>query len=518
MAGISSGVRGFREGYLATNAREGEDFESWDGRRSRYAILQAYFENTAYRNIHSWSQAYKAQYGLYRYTRSIYNPSHRLGKFYRTRLMGGKLDPAAGDGKAVPSALPIVTDSETIRTAIAALWRASAWQVNKSIFTLHGPVLGDVGLQVIDDPVRERVYLKVLHPDIIKSLTLDEFGNVKGYELEEWRDNPERPEREGQADNDVRYGEIAVRDGGNVKYTTLLNGKPYPWDGEQAEWTVPYGFVPLVMAQHDNVGQDWGWSAAYPNLSKFREADDIASKLSDQVRKMVDAPWLLAGVTNPNASVQTKATVPTTPTEQVKKPEAGRESVPTLYSNDPNAKAVPLVAPLDIAATVTHIQALLDEIEREYPELRADVFAAGGDVAARALRLARQDSTTKVVESRANYDDALVRAQKMAISIGGFRGYEGYEGFALESYAKGDLEHTIGERPVFEVDQVDALEEEKLFWDAAAAAIRNGVSLPLWLKWQGWDQARISEVEASKDYQSRQELLNAGAQINRRGA
>lgn len=513
MAGFTSGVRGFREGYLAANVREGEEFESWDGRRSRYDILWSYFENTAYRNIHTWAQAYKSNYGLYRFTRNVYNPAHRLGKFYRTRLMGGKLDPLAGDGKGVPSALPIVTENDALRVAIAAVWRASGWQVSKSIYTLLGPVLGDVGLQVIDDTARERVYLKVIHPETVKSLTLDEFGNVKGYELEEWREDPNSTEPTGGMDMDVRYGEIAVRDGDSVKYTTLKNGKPFAWNGEEAEWTVDYGFIPLVMAQHDNVGQDWGWSAAYPNLSKFREADDIASKLSDQVRKMVDAPMLMAGVQDPNKTVQPKATTPTT---DGKNPDAGRESIPIIYATDANAKAQFLVAPLDIAATVTHIQELLQEIEREYPELRADVFAAGGDIAARALRLARQDSTTKVIESRANYDNALVRAQMMAVSIGGMRGYEGYQGFNLDSYKAGDLEHTIGERPVFEVDTVDALEEEKLFWDTAAAAVRNGVSLPLWLKWQGWDDKRVAEIEASNDYKSRQELLNAGNQFNRK--
>jgi len=34
-------------------------------------------------------------------------------------------------------------------------------------------------------------------------------------------------------------------------------------------------------------------------MSKFREVDDIASKLDDQIRKMVDAPWLFIGMTKP---------------------------------------------------------------------------------------------------------------------------------------------------------------------------------------------------------------------------
>ena len=52
----------------------------------------------------------------------------------------------------------------------------------------------------------------------------------------------------------------------------------------------------------------------------------------------------------------------------------------------------------------------------------------------------------------------------MALAIGGFRGYEGFDGFTLDSYAAGDLDHTIPARPVFGRDPLDDLElQEKRF-------------------------------------------------------
>ena len=78
-------------------------------RNMRYRILWAMYENSAYRNLHHWSKSYKVAYGLYRYIRAIYNPSYRLGEFWKAHLLAGKLDADAGDGEAVPSALPIIT-------------------------------------------------------------------------------------------------------------------------------------------------------------------------------------------------------------------------------------------------------------------------------------------------------------------------------------------------------------------------------------------------------------------------
>ena len=114
--------RAFREPQLVTEPVDAEDFADFEARRLRYAIYWSFFENTAYRDIRAWSHSYKIRHGLYRYIRNIYNPAHRLGTFWQTHLMGGLLDPQAGDGEGVPSALPIETENEALRAAIAEVW------------------------------------------------------------------------------------------------------------------------------------------------------------------------------------------------------------------------------------------------------------------------------------------------------------------------------------------------------------------------------------------------------------
>ena len=88
----------------------------------------------------------------------------------------------------------------------------------------------------------------------------------------------------------------------------------------------------------------------------------------------------------------------------------------------------------------------------------------------------------------------MVATQQMAVAIGGFRGYEGYKGFDLGSYAKGDLEHSVMARPVFEEDPLDKIEIDSAFWLAAEQAGKAGVSLESYLREAGWAEERIADL------------------------
>jgi hypothetical protein len=489
-----AGVKAFREAFVSAETLDPDEFNDFGARQTRYEIFWSMYENTVYREIHKWARTYKTKYGLYRYIRNIYNPAYRLGEFWKTHLWGGTLDLETKEGS-----LPIVTENDALRLALTQLWRWSNWYVRKDIATLYGAVMGDVFLRVVDDVQREKVYLDVLHPGTVSDVTVDPFGNIKAYLIEETRKHPADPKQS------VTYKETAERgEGDAVVYRTYLDGTPYPWNGVAEEWEEPYGFIPMVHIQHNDVGLDWGWSEFHPARSKMHELDDVASILSDQIRKTTNVKWLFTGVkagsTSPTPTGET--------TETTSKPEPGREEEPALYASNPDAKALPLVAELNIAGTVEHIVGILKDLERDYPELKFDALRAAGDVSGKALRVARQPAEAKVNQRRAIYDDALVRAQQMATAIGGFRGYDGFSGFGLESYTAGDLDHQIGDRPVFAVDTLDELEESKLFWETAEVAKKAGVPLDGYLKDAGWDDERIRVLTDSPEYQARLALMN----------
>ena len=489
-----TGYKAFREKYVSSDQINLTNFTDAEARRLRYSIMWAMYENTAYDKIHTWSVSYKSEKGLYKYIRNIYNPSYRLGEFWKAKLLGGMLDPEAGDGSETPSALPIVTDNEALRPAIAQVWNWSNWQIKKDVFALWTPILGDGVLKIVDDPEREKVYIKVLHPSKLKDVELDEFGNVKGYILEYQRPDP----REGRS-GDVTYREEAVRNGELVEYRTYLNQALYAWDNQDAKWEVPYGFVPMVVLQHNDVGLDYGWSEIYPGLSKFREVDDQASKLHDQIRKLVEGAWLLAGVTKPTATPVAEGQEATE-----EKPQPGREEMKIIYSNNAQAQPHSLVSPINIAEVSANIKDIVAELERDYPELKVDVANASQDLSGRALRINRAPAEAKVLQRRPNYDNAIVRAQQMAVAIGGYRGYgDAFSGFGLDSFAAGTLDHRIGERPVFDTDPRDELEQEGIFWDNAKKAKDAGVPLTVYLKQQGWSDEQISTIVDSEEYQLR---------------
>ena len=485
---LKMAIAAFREEYLFVNAWTEDVFADPEARNVRYAVLWATYENTKYNSIHRWAAELKTRRALYRYIRSIYNPAYRLGEFYKAHLWGGPLDPAAGE----EGALPIETIKENIRPPIADVWQWSQWATRKDIVTLQGSIYGDVFLKVVDDVTREKVYLESIYPGIVVDLDKDPFGNIKGYVIEEERAHP-------IDDKPVTYKETAERDGDLVVFKTFLNDTPFAWNDIASSWSEPYGFVPLVHIQHNDVGFGWGWSELHPAAPKIDELNDQASLLSDQIRKSVNAKWLFTGV---------KATSPTqtmTTTETQARPQPGREEEPALYTVDSQAKATPLVAPIDIEGVILHISALLEDFERDYPELSFEALRVSGDVSGRALRIARQTVEAKVQQRRTNYDDGLKRALQMAVSIGGFRGI--FEGFGLDSFNQGALDFEFSERGVFVTDPIDESEEDLAFWLAAKAAKEAGMPLLAYLETKGWDEEALEKLRNDPELQARLALM-----------
>ncbi len=459
MTGIKAGMRAFNYNTLDPNDQDytnDSNWADWENRQSRYQLLWDYYTSSVYNEyLRRQASGYKVDSGLYEHIRPLYNPAWVIGEFYAAKVWGGRLDihkneqgvMVAGDS----GALPIITDSERLREAIALLWRDSNWKTKRNLTTRRGAVLGDTFIEIVSDPDREKVYLKSVHPSKVKYLDLDPFGNVKGYTLEYQRSDDVDPNQT------ATYTERVSKDGQDVLYELFKNGSPYAWGGEFSSWSVPYGFIPLVAIQHRDMGLAWGFSEAFPKLSLFREIDDQASKLNDQIRKVVDAQYVALGASAPTATPTTTNTTPT-----ADNPQAGRDESRIIYIPSHGDKQVtlePLVANLNLADALQNIKFIAEQLEKEFPELAlARVQLSGTELSGRAIRLIQAEPKNKIVDIRDIYDDALVRAHQMAIAIGGYSGYDGYEGYDLNSYANGDLDHQIGDRQVFSRDELDDLE------------------------------------------------------------
>jgi len=502
---LMAAITAFREPNLIQDLSKPEDFDDFEGRINRYQILWGFYDNTIYNNIHKWARSYKLKAGLYKYTQGIFNPANRLGNFHQSHTWGGTLDPNAGDGTEEPSALPIITENEDIRPVIADIWRWSNWQVKKELFTLYGAVMGDSFIRVVDNDIKQRTYLELIHPTIVKDLTKDDFGNVKRYVLEEERFHPNHPTRK------VTYTEIAERgEGDEVIFRTFLNNSLFPWrldadDNPIAEWVTEYGFIPFVHNLHIDVGNKYGWSEMHAGRDKFDRANDVGTKIADYIRKEVETPWFFTGTQKPATAPGTKEG-----TESRDRPEPGREEKMLLYGGK-DGNAIPLVSGMNIADASDYLQTIVKDIHRDYPEFMHDESEeVSGAESGVARRIRQQPAAAKVLTRRAAKDAALVTAHNMAMSIGAMRGYPGFEKLSPDGFKNKQFEHSIGRRDVFESDVFEELQESKLFWEVIAAAVASKVPLANALRSEGWSEEQITDtIQTSRSDNRRAATIEA---------
>lgn len=480
--------------FLATfsdKALVASDRFEWDSakyRLLRYALAEAYYANTVYSEIETFARRLKTDHKLYKHIRSIYSPVQRLTEFYVARVYGGGLDFELLEGGAVP----ILMASDPLKRAIRQTWLWSNWRAAKSVYVRTGALKGDVFLWVADEPNKQKVRIEVLDPAKVKEWEEDAVGNVVyaciEYSVEERLAN-------GQMQQYVKRMDVDKE-----RFATFKDGKPFGYasDGDGnplPEWANEYGFVPLVLTKHRDMGLQSGGCAFTGMTPKIDEINDAASILNDAIRKAVNVVYYGAGIS--------QSSQVTTGGDGTKNQGEGlRDETPILYG--PRDSSLQALTPqLDITAAGANIDRLLMELERELPELSLHRLRESGNVTAPGVRAAYGDAIDRAKEAQGNYDDGYIRAQKMAVSIGGMRGYDGFQGFSLDSYDKGDLEFFVKERPVVG-DSLGKNERLQGFVSAGSAplAIQR-----LILEELDVDKARIDEIvaeqEAAQEQQAR---------------
>jgi hypothetical protein len=456
-AGYQTGITTYKQGALVP-LTDGADDEwgVWASRALRYLHGKHYYYNTAYSALQVYARQYKVDHKLYPNIRPVYNPVFRLVSGYVAVIWGGNLDYDTLTDGAIPLDGLDGPDGP-LTTAIRQLWRWSNWGTVKNRVVRTGATCGDAAIKIVADMARGKVRLEPLDPGLIQGAVFDSVGNLKeiliGYKRRDSDDSPA-----------YLYQELITKE----SFATYKDGQLYAYpentiNGEAvAAWPNPYGFVPVVLAPHVDVGKYWGASAYHTTLPKIDELNDLASKTNDLIRMALNPTWFASGVAGPTDLEFREAD-----------PMTGGLQVNVLYGPN-DATMTALVPQVDLGSALQNISQMLAELERDLPELALPSLREKGELTAPGVRAGFADAIARYTESRGQYDDALIRAHMMGISIGAYHRLPGFEPFSLESYAAGNLEHYVQERSVIE-DSLTLLERVNVLTSSRA---------PSWMIWK----------------------------------
>lgn len=468
MTAIGVGFTAGRNAFLGYNQEalaplSAYQWDAYASRLFRYMHYRHYYNNTVYSELESYAVLHKkkANQGLYRFIRPVYNPAARGVDLYPSKVYGGQLDtqdPTRG-------AIPLLLKSEAQKRAIRQLWQWSNWGIQKSLYVTTGAMLGDVFIKIIDEPSKGRVRLECQIPDIYKEIEFDGVGNVIRYVIEYRK-------------TDVASGKTYEykETGDKELFRTYKDGDLFAY-GDFAEWENIYGFVPVVHVPHKlTVGAKMGTGVIHKVLWKIDEINSAASSVNDQIKKTVN-PIIHAKGLQGQVEMQLSDDKGTLP----------------LIKTDNTVDLIPLTVNLDIAAATNNVEQMLMEIERDMPELSLHRIRESGQATAPGVRAAYSDAIDLINEAAGLYDDGLVRAHQMAMTIGGIRKYQDFESFNIDSYDNGDLDHSIAPRDIID----DSLSQyEKVTFLMQAFGLPNRAEQEMVLQELGYSETDIKEVEA----------------------
>lgn len=443
-----------------------------------YRMLEAYYMNNG---LYDAIQMQLYENGIWTPgMKGLRNPAFRVVEFHVTHIWPGRLD----------NALPIVAENKRIIEPIQQVWAWSNWGRKKQLAARWYAMTGDwfckvatrsaptgaIGLDGAIEERIERVYLQNIKPEVVTDIVEDERGFVTFIRL----DIPQ--------DNGKTHTEVWDKASGYRLYIHK-KGTDAPLNvlGEPVD-TAPLSafgvdFVPFVHAQFMDVGEKRGAGSFVFALDKVDEANRMATRFHQ----------LLFRFNKPTTAVMANATDASG--RPLPPPSLSNESDGKAEDHDDDLKLFPgtskmeyLVPPINWDAHMKAIEGQMAELEEDLPELAYyRLKDMGANISGRAVRIMLSNAIDRVVESRGNIEDALARANMMALTIGVKAGL--FED--IGTYEAGDFEHTFAERDVISLSAHENAETIK-------AETGSGIPLVTAVRRSGWTEAEIKQMLKDK--------------------
>ncbi|HEY3310566.1 MAG TPA: hypothetical protein VGK00_02895 [Anaerolineales bacterium] len=445
--------------------------------REFYRMLEAYYLNNG---LYDSTQQMLYENGIWTPgMKALRNPAKRTVEFHVTHIWPGSLD----------KALQVVTLNDRIRAPIKQVWKWSNWGVKKQLaarwFALFGDWFCKVATSTDASGKVNRVFLQNIKPELVTDFEEDERGNVISIRL----DIPYQPPKDGFTLPSARtYTEIWTREEYRLYIHVREPGAPVSTLGDPVRVTAlsEFGidFVPFVHSSFMDLGDKRGTGVFTLALDKIDEANRMTTRLHQMIfRYNKPTVAILANGTD-------AAGRPLPP------PKVAGSVNDLANEKDEDVKSFPgtskmeyLVPPLNYAAHLDIINAQMRELEEDLPELSYyRQKELGSSISGKAVRLLLSQAVDRTLEARGNLELGLVRADKMALTMGVNAGIFKRIGI----YERGDFEHEFAEREVIPFTVQESA-------DTLATEVTAGVPLALAAKRRGWNQSDIEELRITTE-------------------
>lgn len=427
-----------------------------------YALLRTYYSNNGIYDTLA-RQMYEA--GIRDPAmRGLRNPAFRVVEFYVASLWPGPLE----------RALPIRAANERIVAPIEQVWTWSNWAARKQVFARSVPMLGDGFIKVVQNERKDRVYFQLVEPDYVTEFDSDERGYLTYCRI----DVPVRV-RDRDALVARTHTEVWSKEAGTFRRWEHAQGdRPIEELGtpieEVALEAMGIDFVPVVHCKFRDVGEERGVGAYTLQLDKMDEANRKATRLGQQLFRHNSNTWVVESTVvdkegrplpalRPNADGSIPGVVPV---------RLGDDAMFSLPGGYQLRSTVPQ---LDYAASLNALAADMLELQQDLPEMAYwRITEQQQDLSGRALRVLLIPAMARAEEARANLEDALARADQMALTMGQAARLPGFTD--LGSFDAGDFAHAFAERDVVPISDLEKWQAEVQSWTAAKLQKDAGVT------------------------------------------
>lgn len=460
----------------------------------RYELAWAYYRsNNLYQSINE-ALGYVATAG--QIPKPLRNPVFRCVEFHATHLWPGDL----------PDSLPMETESDAVTAAVHQIWAWSNWQQRKQVAARWYAMFGDLilkvatkNVEVFDDPGAEepsgtsitRVYLQLIDPRDLTEFEKDERGFFTSLRL----DVPAGTNTAGQPLFHTEFWD-------KLSYRFYLHTKSRGEPESQLGAPVSEGylddiapgmdFVPFTHAKFHDAGTERGWPCFWPAIEKIDEANRHITRAGSLMLRHNKAIWAArANTVGPNGEI---IPAPSFRKDGGTEYEAGTFKDGDIVELPGNASLDSLSPSIDWDAALAYVKDQMLELQQDLPELRYSDLASVANIATNTVMKFLAPAIDRAAEARGNAEDALLRAQQMAITIGKAAGLPQFADIPERAYESGTLKMRFIERPILTESSAEKAATAQA-WTAAGAVLPTAMRLA----GMGDDEINLAKKDAQEE-------------------